>query len=72
MKRLRWLAIGLLLAAAGCAEVPYYARRDLGRRVMQVDANELETKFQNKILAAREVSGGRPGNSAGGGCGCGN
>jgi hypothetical protein len=63
-----------LLAAtlAGCAEVPYHAKKDLGRRVMQIDANELEVKFQNKTLASREVSGGRPGNSAGGGCGCGN
>jgi hypothetical protein len=64
----------LLAAAAlgGCTGVPYHAKKDLGRRVMQVDANELEVKFQNKTLASREVSGGRPGNSAGGGCGCGN
>ncbi len=39
---------------------------------MQSDANELEVTFQNKVSASREVSGGRPGHSAGGGCGCGN
>ena len=72
MRRLRWIVPAALAALAGCAEVAYFARQDFGRRVMQIDANELETKFQNKILAAREVSGGRPGNSAGGGCGCGN
>jgi uncharacterized protein DUF4266 len=45
---------------------------DLGRRIMQLDANELETGYQNKVLFSREVSGGKPGHSAGGGCGCGN
>lgn len=66
---------GFLLAAivlSGCAEVPFYEKRHLGRRIMQFDSNELETTFQNKVNASREVSGGRPGHSAGGGCGCGN
>ena len=44
----------------------------LGRRIMQLDANELETGYQNKVFFSREVSGGKPGHSAGGGCGCGN
>jgi hypothetical protein len=61
-----------MLLLAGCADVPYYAKEDLGRRIMQMDTHELENAFLNKILASREVSGGMPGNSAGGGCGCGN
>jgi hypothetical protein len=65
------LAVGAILLA-GCADVPYYAKEDLGRRIMQMDTHDLESAFLNKILASREVSGGLPGNSAGGGCGCGN
>ena len=67
----RWATAGLLLLSA-CADVPYYEKQDLGRRVMQFDANDLEVSFQNKVFFSREVSGGRPGHSAGGGCGCGN
>ncbi|MCE9584097.1 MAG: DUF4266 domain-containing protein [Planctomycetes bacterium] len=63
---------GLIIFVAGCSGVPYHEKQELGRRIMQFDANELETSFQNKITYAREVSGGRPGHSAGGGCGCGN
>jgi hypothetical protein len=62
----------LTLFAAGCARVPYHEKEDLGRRIMQFDPNELETSYQNKVNFSREVSGGRPGHSAGGGCGCGN
>jgi hypothetical protein len=70
MRRL-WLSF-LSVLLVGCVEVPYHAKRELGRRIMQMDNHELENAFQNKIMSAREVSGGKPGNSAGGGCGCGN
>ncbi len=63
---------GLIVALAGCSNVPYHEKQDLGLRIMQFDPNPLESSFQNKIIYAREVSGGRPGNAAGGGCGCGN
>lgn len=72
MRRIRWLALAGLIALGGCTDVAYYEKRQLGRRIMQLDGNDLETGFQNKVNAAREVSGGRPGHSAGGGCGCGN
>ena len=58
--------------AGGCSGVEYHQKKELGRRIMQLDANPLETDFESKILSSREVSGGRPGNSAGGGCGCSN
>lgn len=63
---------GLIVCLVGCSGVQFHEKEELGRRVMQFDANPLETSFQNKIIYAREVSGGRPGNAAGGGCGCGN
>ncbi len=68
----RLAAAVLTLLAGACTDVPYYEKRDLGRRIMQFDANDLEVSYQNKVTASREVSGGRPGHSAGGGCGCGN
>lgn len=63
---------GLIVGLAGCSGVSYHEKQDLGLRIMQFDPNPLESSFQNKIIYAREVSGGRPGNAAGGGCGCGN
>ncbi len=68
---LRFALAGLVLVA-GCTDTPYYEKKDLDRRVMQFDSNELDVTYQNKVNASREVSGGRPGHSAGGGCGCGN
>lgn len=70
----RWV-VGSVLAAvlgSGCAGVAYYQKKELGRRIMQLDPDDLEIAFRNKVDASREVSGGRPGHSAGGGCGCGN
>lgn len=61
-----------LLGLGSCADSEFIDRQDLGRRIMQLDANDLETSYQNKVLFSREVSGGKPGHSAGGGCGCGN
>lgn len=73
MRRILRIALaGLTVLAAGCSNVAYHEKEDLGLRVMQLEPNELETSFQNKIIYAREVGGGRPGHSAGGGCGCGN
>ena len=69
MKRLIAL---LLLAGLGCADVQPWDKQDMGRRVMQIEDSPLETMFQNKIYLSRGVSGGRPGMSAGGGCGCSN
>ena len=63
---------GLTLLTAGCSSVAYHEKQNLGLRIMQLEPNELESAFQNKIIYAREVGGGRPGHSAGGGCGCGN
>ena len=57
---------------AGCGTVMPDEKEDLGRRIMQLEDNELESGYQNKVLFSREVSGGKPGHSAGGGCGCGN
>ena len=73
MKRtLRLAGVLALLLLASCSDVAFYEKRNLGRRLMQFDANDLETSFENKVMFSREVSGGRPGHSAGGGCGCGN
>ncbi len=62
----------LILLLGACSNIAFYEKKDLGRRIMQFDANDLETSYQNKVLFSREVSGGRPGHSAGGGCGCAN
>lgn len=72
MARMAWFLAACLIGAGGCTDVPYYEKQHLGRRIMQLDSNDLETSYRNKVLASREVSGGRPGHSAGGGCGCGN
>jgi hypothetical protein len=63
---------GLMLALGACSDVKPYEKQDLGRRIMQLEPNDLETSYQQKVFFSREVSGGRPGHSAGGGCGCGN
>lgn len=63
---------GLILLLGACADVKIYEKQDLGRRLMQLEPNDLEVSYQNKVFFSREVSGGRPGHSAGGGCGCGN
>ena len=72
MRAIRTLAGACMILMGGCSDVAYYEKRELGRRIMQFDANDLEQGYQNKVLFSREVSGGRPGHSAGGGCGCGN
>jgi len=73
MKKLgRCAGIFLILLLGACSNVAFYEKRNLGRRILQFDANDLETSYQNKVLFSREVSGGRPGHSAGGGCGCAN
>ena len=73
MRRLiRIAGAGLILLLGACAGPRVYEKQDLGRRLMQLDPNDLETSYQNKVFFSREVSGGRPGHSAGGGCGCGN
>ena len=64
--------IGAFLLLGGCRSVEPQEKEQLGRRLMQLEDNELETGFQNKVFFSREVSGGKPGHSAGGGCGCGN
>jgi len=68
---IRLLLPGLLFLGA-CRSVTPMEKERLGRRIMQLDGNELETGFQNKVYFSREVSGGKPGHSAGGGCGCAN
>lgn len=70
MKRFRALAILAFAALGACGGVPYYEKEPLGRRVMQFDDSPLENAFRSKVFSSREVSGGRPGSSAGGGCGC--
>jgi len=72
MRFLGLVGIAGLLGLFGCVSVKPDEKEDLGRRIMQLDANELETGYQNKVFFSREVSGGKPGHSAGGGCGCGN
>jgi len=69
---LRFAAVLCILALGACTGVRFNEKETLGRRIMQFDANDLETSYQNKVLFSREVSGGRPGHSAGGGCGCAN
>ncbi len=70
MRRIVRLLVACALAAGGCSGVSYYEKEELGRRVMQLDDSPLENSFKSKISSSREVSGGRPGASAGGGCGC--
>lgn len=72
MRLVRRFAIFGLLLLGACGSVTPAEKLELGRRIMQIDANELETGYQNKVFFSREVSGGKPGHSAGGGCGCGN
>jgi hypothetical protein len=72
MRLISGLAIAGFLLLQGCVGVEANEKEQLGRRLMQLDANELETSYQNKVLFSREASGGKPGHSAGGGCGCGN
>jgi len=62
-------AIPILLGACISAK---QCKPDLSLRIMKIDANEVDLAFRNKIQASREVSGGRPGFAAGGGCGCSN
>jgi hypothetical protein len=70
---LRLAGASLILLAAGCASgYEPWEKKSLERRIMQLDPNDLETSYHNKVFFSREVSGGRPGHSAGGGCGCGN
>lgn len=72
MRSIRLVAVAGLVFLGACGSVEPVDRQDLSRRLLQLDANELETSYQNKVLFSREVSGGKPGHSAGGGCGCGN
>lgn len=72
MRRMLSAVLLATLVGPGCTEVPFHQKEALGRRIMQMDEDELELAFRNKIQASREVSGGRPGQAAGGGCGCGN
>jgi hypothetical protein len=71
-RSLRLAALLSVVALAACADLSSYEKKPLERRIMQFDANDLEIGYHNKVLFSREVSGGRPGHSAGGGCGCGN
>lgn len=66
------LSVCVALGVSACGGVRYYEKKELSRRIMQFDADDLEIAFRNKVDFSREVSGGRPGHSAGGGCGCGN
>ena len=68
----RILAGFLILCLGACTDLTSYDKQNLNRRIMQFDPNDLETSYQNKVFFSREVSGGRPGHSAGGGCGCAN
>ena len=72
MRFIRFVAVAGVLFLGACGSVGFEEREDLSRRLLQLDANELETSYQNKVFFSREVSGGKPGHSAGGGCGCGN
>jgi glycerol uptake facilitator-like aquaporin len=69
---IRFGGLALILLLGACSNVRFNEKRNLGRRIMQFDANDLETSYENKVMFSREVSGGRPGHSAGGGCGCAN
>ncbi len=68
----RFAGIVLILLLGACSSVRFNEKRHLGLRIMQFDANDLETSYESKVMFSREVSGGRPGHSAGGGCGCAN
>ena len=72
MKWIRGLCISLLALTGACTDVEIGEKGDLGRRIMQIDDNDLEVAYRNKVLFSREVSGGKPGHSSGGGCGCSN
>lgn len=72
MRFLGILGVAGLFFLVGCSTVMPDEKEDLGRRIMQLEDNELESGYQNKVFFSREVSGGKPGHSAGGGCGCGN
>jgi len=73
LRFLRLAGAGLTLLLGACSGGPRaYEKQDLARRLMQLDPNDLDASYMNKVFFSREVSGGRPGHSAGGGCGCGN
>jgi uncharacterized protein DUF4266 len=65
------LACALPIGLGACTTYKQ-CKPDLALRIMKIDANEVDLAFRNKIQASREVSGGRPGFAAGGGCGCSN
>jgi hypothetical protein len=63
------LILATFAALAGCANVKPWEREVLARPDMQLDANALDTAFDDHIYFSKEgTSGGR--GFGGGGCGC--
>lgn len=62
-------AVGLLLAASGCASVRPYQKEHLADRIMVPEADTGIAMREMKWLDAREGSTGGVG-GAGGGCAC--
>ena len=70
MMRLRCLLILAMLAIlAGCATVKPWERGTLARTDMQLQADPLQTGFEDHIYFSKEASSGGRG-FGGGGCGC--
>jgi len=63
------VAVGALLALAGCATVPQYQREHLADPLMDFERTAAAERREMKWLEAREGSTGGSG-GAGGGCAC--
>ena len=67
----RWVLAALCVALQGCASlgVQPWEREVLARDDMQLDANAIDTAFDDHIYFSKEASSGGRG-FGGGGCGC--
>ena len=66
---IRWLALGTLFLAAGCAEVKPWQRAALADYTMRPDRDPLENAMSEHVFFSREAASGGRG-VGGGGCGC--
>ena len=69
-KALGLTAAALAIGLAGCRDVAFYERRDLGRPLMELADSPTLVHLNQKVMYSMEGSAGGIGSGAGGGCGC--
>lgn len=67
-----WILFLLALSSSACATVPQYRRGHLADPTMPGNESRLEKQADRKFHVTREAAAGGDGETAGGGCGCGN